>query len=295
MRATVTGTTSGSVIGARSTYHTPSANSATSWAATLYGEPGLADTAGAGQSDEPVVHDDPAQFVHFGLASNKRGELCWKIVRRTGFGRAQGWELVAQVGVTELHHALGPRQIAQRVGAEIGQPRIGREPVEHQIACRAGQHGLAAVRQIAQPRGAVDGRADVVALVASAARRRCARRCAAGSDPRVPLQLQRTRHGVAGTSEHDHKTVALALFDRPHPAMGGDDIRQGAVELRDRSGHLLRPVVPQPREPSTSAISSVTVPVGSNSLTPRSLPLNSGVSPRDSISLMLGRKQPHTP
>jgi len=40
-------------------------------------------------------------------------------------------------------------------------------------------------------------------------------------------------------------------------------------------------------EPSTSARSNVTVPVGSNSLTPRSLQFTSGVSARGSISLML--------
>ena len=40
-------------------------------------------------------------------------------------------------------------------------------------------------------------------------------------------------------------------------------------------------------EPSTSASSSVTVPVGSNSLTPRSLQFNGGVSALGSVALML--------
>ncbi len=59
------------------------------------------------------------------------------------------------------------------------------------------KHGLAAVRQIAQPRGAVDGRADVVAFVAQLH--------LAGMHPdaqpdrgqRRPLQLQRAGHRVA--------------------------------------------------------------------------------------------------
>ncbi len=77
---------------------------------------------------------------------------------------SQGWELVAQVGVTELRHALGSQQITQWVDAEISQPSIGGEPVDYQIACGAGQDGLAAVRQSAQPGGAVDSRPDVVAI-----------------------------------------------------------------------------------------------------------------------------------
>ena len=40
-------------------------------------------------------------------------------------------------------------------------------------------------------------------------------------------------------------------------------------------------------DPSTSASSSVTVPLGSGSLTPRSLQFTSGVSPRRSFWLML--------
>ena len=68
--------------------------------------------------------------------------------------------------MTQLHHPLGTRQITQRMGAQIGQPHTGRKPVDHQLLCRAGQYGLTAVRQIAQPRCPVDRRPDVVAFVA---------------------------------------------------------------------------------------------------------------------------------
>ena len=52
------------------------------------------------------------------------------------------------------------------MGAQIGQPRVGREPVEDHRFRRAGEQGLAAVAEIAQSRGAVDGGAGVVAFVA---------------------------------------------------------------------------------------------------------------------------------
>jgi hypothetical protein len=49
-------------------------------------------------------------------------------------------------------------------------------------------------------------------------------------------------------------------------------------------------------EPSTSASSSVTVPVGKNPLTPRSLQSTSGASARGSMSLMLtSMRWPRTP
>ena len=82
------------------------------------------------------------------------------------FRHAQWRELVAEVGMAQLRHPFGPGQIAQFMGAQIGQPGVVRQPVGDQLLGRAGQHGLAAVRQIAQPGGPVDGRTDVVALVA---------------------------------------------------------------------------------------------------------------------------------
>ena len=83
-----------------------------------------------------------------------------------GAGCAQRREVVAQVGVAQLDDPLGPGQVAQRVGAQVGQRDIGRELIDDQRLGRARQHRLAAVGQVAQPCGAVDRRADVVAFVA---------------------------------------------------------------------------------------------------------------------------------
>jgi hypothetical protein len=51
------------------------------------------------------------------------------------------------------------------VGAKVGQPDTGLELIDHQRLGRAQDHRLAAVGQIAQPRGPVDCRANVVAWV----------------------------------------------------------------------------------------------------------------------------------
>jgi len=49
-----------------------------------------------------------------------------------GFRGVQRREFVAQIGVTQLHHPFGPGQIAQRVGAQIGQRHIGWKLIDHQ-------------------------------------------------------------------------------------------------------------------------------------------------------------------
>jgi len=61
-------------------------------------------------------------------------------VRDNGAGCAQRWELIAKVGMTQLHHPLGAGQIPQRVRAQIGQPGIGRESIDNPVLGRARQH-----------------------------------------------------------------------------------------------------------------------------------------------------------
>ena len=67
--------------------------------------------------------------------------------------------------MTQLHHALGTGQVAQPVGAQIGQPRIGRQRINDQCLGRARQHRLPAMGQIAEPRRPIDGRADVITFI----------------------------------------------------------------------------------------------------------------------------------
>jgi hypothetical protein len=48
-----------------------------------------------------------------------------------------GRNSLARSGVAQLHHPLRAGQIAQRVGAQIGQPSPGREPIDYQRLGRA--------------------------------------------------------------------------------------------------------------------------------------------------------------
>ena len=82
------------------------------------------------------------------------------------FRDTQRRELVAQIRMAQLGHPFRPWQIAQLMRSQVGQPGIVGQPVGHQLLGRARQHGLATMRQVTQPRGPVDGRTDVVALIA---------------------------------------------------------------------------------------------------------------------------------
>ena len=101
------------------------------------------------------------------------------------------------------------------------------------------------MRQIAQPRGLVDRRARVVALVAQLH--------VAGVHPDAqldrreirPLQLQRARHRVAGARERRDEAVALALLDGADAVVLRDEFRGGPIHARDRGRHRLRLGLPQ--------------------------------------------------
>ena len=213
----------------------------------LNGETGLAGAAGTGQRHQPVVGQQLLHVSHLCAAAHETGELHRKMVGDNGRGYPQRRELVYKVGMAQLRHPFGVGQIAQPMGAQIGQPRVWREPLGDQFLGRAGEHGLPAMGEIAQPGGAVDRRADVVAFVAQLD--------LAGMQPdaqpdrgqRGPLQLQRTGHCVGRAGERGHEAVALTLLHRPHAAVAGDDFGDRLVEACEGGGHLLGLGLPQPR------------------------------------------------
>ncbi|WP_420716100.1 hypothetical protein [Mycobacterium sp. 94-17] len=101
--------------------------------------------------------------------------------------------------------------------------------------------------QIAQPGGAIDRRADVVALIAQPH--------LAGVDPdpqpdrrqRRPLQIEGAGHRLSRAGKRDDEAVALTLLDGPDPAVGGDHLRQRLVQPCHSNGHLVGLGLPQAR------------------------------------------------
>ena len=141
-----------------------------------------------------------------------------------GFRRPKRREVVADIGVAQLHHPFGTGDTAQFVPAEIGQPRVGRKRIDNQILGGAREHRLAAVGEIAQPRRPVDRRADVITLIAQLHLSGMHTDAQPDRGQRRPLQLQCARSRLGRAGERDHKAVALTLLDRPHPAVGGEQV-----------------------------------------------------------------------
>ncbi len=64
---------------------------------------------------------------------------------------------------------------------------------------------------------------------------------------RRQLQVEGARHRITAAVERDDKAVAFTLLHRPHTTVGGDDLRECAVEPRDGLRHLLGLRFPEPR------------------------------------------------
>ena len=158
--------------------------------------------------------------------------------------------------MTQLGHPLRVGQVTKPMGTQLGQPRTVGEPIGHQLHGPARQHRLAAMRQITQPRGAVDPRCREPIVIMKLHLTGAHPDAQPDRQQRGPLQLQRGRHRIGGPGERHLKTVTLAMFDRPHPAMGSDDIGHEFVQAAHRGGHDARACPPtaasSPRRPPTA-------------------------------------------
>jgi hypothetical protein len=123
------------------------------------------------------------------------------------------------------------------MGAEVVERDVGRKLFDDKRFRRTRQHGLAAVREVAQPRGAVDRRSDVVRLVAQVHITGVHADAQFDRSQRRVLQGQRASHRVGGARERDDEAVALALLDRAYPAVGRDRLGQCLVEAFDCGLH----------------------------------------------------------
>ena len=163
-----------------------------------------------------------------------------------GIGRPKRRKIIREIGMAQLHHTLRPGHIAQLVSSQIGQPCIGRQPVDHHLLRRCRQDRLAAVREIAQSRRAIHRRADVIALVSQLHLTGVQTDTQPDRRERRRLQFERTRHRVGSARERGDEAVAFALLDGPHTTVIRDDLRDGAIQPADRGCHLVVLRRPQP-------------------------------------------------
>ena len=149
----------------------------------------------------------------------------------------------------ELEHALGPPQSLQVMLAEVAQLATGGQPVHDQGGRGRRQEHLAAMPGGHDPRGAVESRAEVVAL----ARRGLAHVQAhadaerPGLAPRLAreraLGVQAGADPVDGRVEDGHEPVADRFHDLP--TGGLDAVTEDRVVALERALHRLLVVLPE--------------------------------------------------
>ena len=129
----------------------------------LQRQPRLAETAHAEQRQQAVALEELSGLLELALASDERGELLRQVVGR-GFERAQRREVRPQVGMQDLVDVLRGRQVLQPDAAEIAQRGRRGQACADLVDDRLRHQDLAAVRHAHDPRGAIDGRAEVVVV-----------------------------------------------------------------------------------------------------------------------------------
>ena len=126
-------------------------------------EPRLTDATDPGERDEPRLVERVDDRGPFGFAADERAELRRQVAAKH-VERVQRRELRPKIGVHDLEHALGPRDVAQAVLAEVEQRGARVELVVRQLLGRERHHHLASVRGAHQARGPVERRPVVVAV-----------------------------------------------------------------------------------------------------------------------------------
>ena len=233
-------------------------------------EPRLPAAAGTGEREHAGLAEELAQHRELGFAPDEAGELHRQVVGEV-VDRSQRREVVAELGVHELVDVLGPAEVLQPVYAEVAQRRAVRQPVADELARRLRQHDLAAVPGVAQAGGAVQSRARRSCPRLGAGPRRCGCPCAAGAGSRASCRWISSAHATAS----DARANAATKLSPSPCSTGRTPWCQPSVASTTSPSASSAPVISWARsshprvEPSTSARSSVTVPLGRTS-SPRS-------------------------
>ena len=109
----------------------------------------LANATGAGERDQPAFTENVSYLGDFGRPTHEAVELHGKIMGSLGARRPRSREVDPQVGMAQLDHAFGPRDVPQLVAAQIGQPRSRWQVIDDELFGCGGQDGLTAVGQVA--------------------------------------------------------------------------------------------------------------------------------------------------
>ena len=254
---------SGSAIGARSTNHTLSANRPPSRRRSVHASRVLPTPPAPVRVTNRCSASSCRTWV-ISAARPTNSSVRRKPWAATVFGRRSGGTRCAGRDGTagRLAPAAADRGGDGRPDRSARRPGAGRLPG----ARCPGQHGLAAMSQIPQPGGPVDG--GPISFLSS--RSRISPVCTPMRS-RSGANGARCRARAQATASRARENATTKLS--PSPCSIGRTpswaavIRPGSDRAGDGYRRLLGPGLPQPVEPSTSASSNVTVPVG-NSVSP---------------------------
>ena len=86
----------------------------------------LSRTTRSGEGYQSVVGQQPTHVGDLSFTANETRQLRWKTLGRLRFRCSQRRKVIANVRMAQLHNPFRPGQVAQRMSAEIIQPRIRR-------------------------------------------------------------------------------------------------------------------------------------------------------------------------
>ena len=184
------------------------------------------------------------------LPADQRRQLDREVVA-VRVERAQRGMRGGEIRMDHLPHALGTAEVLQPVRPEVGQVHAVRQVVDDQAGGCVRDEDLVPVADRSKASASDHGLTEVVAFVAQLGLAGVDRHAHVEVGPRRPglghqgsLGIDRRGHRIRRTGERGHHAVALALFDRPHAAVAGDDLVQDLVVPGDRHGHRLRASAP---------------------------------------------------
>ncbi len=168
-----------------------------------------------------------------------------------GVERAQRGVHCREIRMDHLPHPLGTTEVLQPMRTKIGEVHAVRQLIEDQPRSRVRNEDLVTVPDRSQASASDHGLTEVVPFVAqlgfAGVHRHThveLRPCRPGLSGEPSLGIDRRRNRIGRAGEHGHHAVALALFNRPHATVSGDDLVQDLVVPRDGDGHLVWRVFP---------------------------------------------------
>ena len=192
----------------------------------LKGKTGLSRASPSHDRDQTIRADEVCDRRDFVDSPDEARQLDGKVVAKR-VQRLQRREVVRQSWPGHLKDALGAREIPETMLSEIDQSDLVAEMIHDKVTGRLRHQDLATVRDRAQPRGANDRLARIVAVGRSTSFPRVDRHSheqRRRGRPELSSQRSLSVHGgenrVRGTRKRGHDRVALALRERTHATTG---------------------------------------------------------------------------